>query len=73
LNSPVGSQAVFWDRLLSLADTIESRGLCAETVNHLLAIEVGFAGSFEPTEEYPEYAAMRLCMALQRHLEKSAD
>lgn len=62
----------FWNHLLATAEVIEaSTGSLEELHGHLLALEEGFAGIFDPGNHYSEYVAILLCRSIRRRLADS--
>ena len=63
--------ALFWGRMVVVADSIECQQVSVEElIGHLLSIDEGFA--FDPAEDYHETVALLLCRAMRRRLEKTA-
>lgn len=60
-----------WQYLLTLAETLDRAPASLEDLHgHLLALEEGFAGTFDPADEFPEFAVVALCRALRRQVEQ---
>ena len=62
---------VFWNRVLTLSETMEVPELSTEDLQcSLLGIIEGFAHTFDPAEDFPEYATLRLCRSFSDLLER---
>lgn len=79
-SQPTRQTTLFWNRVLGVADAIET-GCCGEThpstsqmdqVRHareqLAGLIEGFGEQFDPADAFPEYATVLLCRALERTL-----
>lgn len=66
------AEAVFWNRVLTLAETMDTDDSAAAVQDQLRALEEGFAGAFDPVDAFPAYVTLKLCRSLQRRLERRA-
>jgi hypothetical protein len=59
-------QLVFWSRVLSIAESLETPGVSAsEADGLLLGLEEGFPELLDPVEHFEAFAVLRLCRALR--------
>lgn len=60
-----------WNRLLMAAESMDEPGCSIEHAADLLrGLEEGFADVFDPAEDFPEFAAHRLCRSMRRLLDR---
>lgn len=65
--TPDNVKAVFWQRLLFVAEAAEANEKEGDDLDsQLLGIDEGFGHYFDPVDDFPEYVAVRLCRALRR-------
>jgi len=59
--------ALLWNRVLHIAESMEDPGMSlAQLRAQLCALDEGFAGAFDPAEQFPEFVAHRLCRSMER-------
>lgn len=64
-------KSVLWHQMLLISDALDDPDVPLEHVRQqLCGIEEGFAGMFDPVEDFPEFVAVRLCRAFQRTLQE---
>ena len=57
---------VFWNRVLGIAEALETPGVSAvEADGLLLGLEEGFPELLDPVEHFEAFAVLRLCRALR--------
>jgi hypothetical protein len=62
-------QALLWSRILHIAESMEDPQISLEQLRgQLCALDEGFAGVFDPAEQFPEFVAHRLCRSMERLL-----
>jgi hypothetical protein len=62
-------QCLLWDRVLHVAESMDDPQVSlAQLQAQLCALDEGFAGVFDPAEQFPEFAAHRLCRSMERLL-----
>lgn len=67
-NTPAPESPI-WNRVLVLAESMDEPECSIEHIRNLLCgLEEGFADTFDPAEDFPEYATHRLCGSLRRLL-----
>lgn len=63
-------KSVLWHQMLLLSEAVNDAQIPLEHVRQQLGgIEEGFAGTFDPVEDFPEFVAVHLCRSLQRRLQ----
>lgn len=69
MNQSSAPEELFWNRLLSASEAIESTDESVESLIALLSgLEEGFYDRFDPADSFQAYAAVSLCRALRRRL-----
>lgn len=64
--TPDNVKALFWQRLLFVAES-ETNDTGGDDFNsQLLGIDEGFGHCFDPVDDFPEYVAVRLCRAFRQ-------
>lgn len=64
-------ESPLWNRVLEMSEIMEDPLVSTRQIRDLLSgLEVGFADTFDPAENFPEFAAHRLCRSLGRLLER---
>jgi hypothetical protein len=57
--------------LLLIAESLDDPVIPLERIRlQLRGLEEGFAGAFDPAEDFPEFVAVQLCRSLQRALQR---
>jgi hypothetical protein len=65
---------LLWTRVLALAETMEQADCdLMEIQDFLNGIQEGFADSADPVEDFPAYAALRLCRSMALILTMGSD
>ena len=59
-------KAVFWQRLLLVAEAGANENGRDDLDAQLLGIDEGFGHCFDPVDDFPEYVAVRLCRAMRQ-------
>lgn len=69
MKTSASAEDLFWNRLLSASEAIESPDESLESLAALLAgLEEGFYDRFDPADSFQAYAAVSLCRAVRRRL-----
>lgn len=69
MNIEPPQESPLWMRVLVISESMDEPGCSIEHIGNLLnGIEEGFAEAFDPAEDFPEFAAHRLCRAMRRLL-----
>lgn len=69
MKNTLSPESPLWSRVLVLAESMDEPGCSIENIRNLLCgLEEGFADTFDPAEDFPEYATHRLCGSLRRLL-----
>lgn len=62
-------ESPLWNRVLVISESMDDPAVSIRQIRGLLCgLEVGFAGTFDPAENFPEFATHRLCRCLERML-----
>lgn len=67
--SGVAGESPLWHRVLVISETIDDPAIPLQHIRGMLCgLDEGFAGRFDPVEDFPAFAAHRLCRSLERLL-----
>jgi hypothetical protein len=68
---PTLGNDLLWGRLLALAESMDAQD-CAieEIVGFINGLDEGFAGTADPVDDFPAYAAIRLCRSMAQVLQR---
>lgn len=62
-------ESPLWNRVLVISESMDDPTIPLRQIRGLLCgLEEGFAGTVDPVEDFPEFAAHRLCRSLERLL-----
>lgn len=68
MSLPGNRHALFWNRVLSIAEGLESAS-ATDLAASLLALEEGFGHLADPVESFEAFTVLRLCRSLRQRLE----
>lgn len=70
MNHTQSAETLFWNNVLKVSEAALSADHSAESVcGLLLALEEGFAYSFDPADRFQEYVTLTLCRSVRHLLE----
>lgn len=71
MTEPQNPEVLFWNRVLTLSDSLEAADDAATMKSQLLALEEGFCDAFDPADAFQAYVTLNLCRSLRRGLERT--
>lgn len=67
--SEMRGESPLWSRVMVISEAIDDPTIPIGHIRGLLCgLDEGFAGTFDPVEDFPEFAAHRLCRSFERFL-----
>lgn len=64
-------ESLLWSKVLLLSEAIDDSSHSIEDIQSLLCgIDEGFSRVFDPVDNFPEFATLRLCRSIERILSR---
>jgi hypothetical protein len=62
-------ESLLWTKVLLLSEAIDDKNHSIEDIQSLLCgLDEGFSSIFDPADNFPEFATLRLCRSIQQIL-----
>jgi hypothetical protein len=73
MSEPHNPELLFWNRVLTLSESLEATDSADSMKSQLLALEEGFHDAFDPADSFQAYVTLNLCRSLRRGLEGAGE
>ncbi|MCB1702706.1 MAG: hypothetical protein KDI14_17960 [Halioglobus sp.] len=74
MNARLSRESLLWNRVLVISESMDEPDCSVEHIaNMLCGLEEGFAGAFDPADDFPEFATHRLCRSMRQLLDRLAE